>query len=152
MERKILCVCKGNTCRSPMMEAVLQNELAKLGLENATVESAGVLREAEGQSAHEFSRDELRNRGLNIESHVSRYIGHIGDLSRFDLILCVGAEEADQVREICPEVQDRIEVVNSEIGGIPNPWQLGPEAYRVCAETIERAMTDIAHRLKLVWQ
>lgn len=145
---KVLCVCLGNTCRSPMMEVFLQDELAKLELEDFQVESAGTLKEAEGKPANELSRLEVAKRGLSLDAHVARHIGSIGDLSAFDLILCVGSDEAGQVTAICPEARDLIEVVNAATGGIPNPYQLGREAYRTCAETIKAAMAEIAHRLK----
>lgn len=126
-----------------MMEAILRNELKKLGVE-ARVESAGVLKEAEGQLAFESSLKELANRGITLEGHKSRHIGSIGDLTRFDNIICVGEEEAQIVRDFCPAVADRVQVANAESGGIPNPWQLGPEAYRTCAVTIEASMAEIA--------
>jgi protein-tyrosine-phosphatase len=131
-----------------MMEGILANELAKLGIGDIVVESAGVHKDAEGQNAHEHSLEELRDRDIKVDGHKSRYIGNIGGLKQFDRIFCVGQKEADQVIALAPDLANRVEVVNAEFGGIPNPWEQGRNAYRSCAVTIEAAMRKIARRLR----
>ena len=51
MMEKVLCVCRGNLSRSPMMQAVLQLKLGSAFL----VESAGVLKELSGRPANDRS-------------------------------------------------------------------------------------------------
>lgn len=130
------------------MEAMLQEELRKRELGTISVESAGILKAAEGQTINEHSLHELADRGIPLEGHVSRYIGNIGDLSRFGMILCVGESEAAEVMALFPQTIGAVEVTNAETGGIANPWQRGPEAYRACAIEIEQAMCQIAQRIQ----
>ena len=149
--QKVLCVCLGNTCRSPMMEAMLQHELSVRGIE-AQVESAGLLKEAEGQDAFASSVKEMRDRGLDISGHKSRHVGSIGELTQFDLIICVGKPEADRMVALEPTLGDRVVVANELNGGIPNPWEKGSEAYRTCALTIVSVMSQMAEDLSSRWK
>ena len=149
--KKVLCVCLGNTCRSPMMEAMLRHELSVRGVE-VQVESAGLLKEAEGQDAFTSSVMEMRDRGLDISGHKSRHVGSIGELTQFDLIICVGRSEADRVVALEPTLADRVMVANEVNGGIPNPWEKGDEAYRTCALTIVSVMGEMAEDLSSQWK
>lgn len=90
---KVLCVCVGNISRSPMMQAVLQSYLGPAFL----VESAGVSRELSGRPANHRSIACLKERGIDLSGHVSRWIGDL-DLEQYGWIICVGHDEADQVR------------------------------------------------------
>ena len=90
---KVLCVCVGNLSRSPMMQAVLQQHLGAAFL----VESAGVRRELAGRPANHRSVACMKERGVDLNGHVSRWIGDL-DLGQYRWIVCVGHEEADMVR------------------------------------------------------
>lgn len=140
--KKVLCVCHGNMGRSPMMEAFLRHQLQTLGIQDVRVESAGVSSEYEGK-ADEKVADEMRNRGLPCDSHRSRYMGSIEDLTSFALIVCVGDDEARQVMEFCPAVSNRVQVV-----AVPGYWGDDIEkAYAACADHIQREMTQLAKRI-----
>lgn len=136
---KVLCVCLGNTCRSPMMERMLRHELGEIiGLANVTVESAGLRESAAGQPMAEFSKKELRDRGINADGHLSRFVGTL-DLSEYQLILTVGEEEANTLTAM-REGHTPIIILG---GGVPNPWQQGEQAYHDCANHIEQSLSSI---------
>src|SRR3982751_334371 len=123
---KVLCVCLGNISRSPMMQAVLQQQLGA----GFRVESAGVSRELAGRPANHRSVACLRERGVDLSGHVSRWIGDL-HLDQYRWIVCVGHDEADQVRSTLgagsAAVPDpaRVIVANADQGGIPDPYELG---------------------------
>lgn len=72
-ERKIIFVCTGNTCRSPMAEAILRSELKRLNIQNVTVLSAGI--EASGKSnLNPKSAAVLSENGLSLENFNSRIL------------------------------------------------------------------------------
>lgn len=145
MSRKILCVCAMNGARSPMMAAILRGKLKLHGVTDVSVESAGTLEGARGQHMAEYAKQELRRRGIEPGDHKGRFIGDIGDLACFERIVCAGAQEAEEVRAMCSRaIWDRIQVANADSGGIPGVWEKGPEAYRVCADVIQEAMTSVA--------
>jgi protein-tyrosine-phosphatase len=92
MER-VLCVCVGNISRSPMMQAVLQQHLGATFI----VESAGLRKELAGRPANYRSVACMKERGVDLSGHVSRWIGDL-DLGQYRWIVCVGHDEADEVR------------------------------------------------------
>ena len=70
---KVLCVCSGNISRSPMMQAVLQQRLGASFL----VESAGVREELAGRPANHRSVACMKERGVDLSTHVSRWVGRL---------------------------------------------------------------------------
>lgn len=67
----ILFVCTGNTCRSPMAEAIARAALARRGWTHVAVASAGVAAGPGGRAA-EPARRVAAERGLDLEAHRSR--------------------------------------------------------------------------------
>jgi protein-tyrosine-phosphatase len=122
-----------------MMQAILDEAAADLGVSDITVESAGVNESSAGQPIAEFSALELRNRGLNLDGHVSRFAGSLEDVETITHVIAVGEKEADALRELHPVLADRITILE-----IPNPWQQGPEAYAKCALAIDALMREFA--------
>ncbi len=126
---RILVVCAGNTCRSPMIAEMLRRFFAHIERE-VVVESAGILPEsAEGMPANEEWFKIIDETGFDLSGHASRRIDGIGPLSGFDLIICVTQKVAD-------------EVVKADIGeakavlftpeGLSDPYKLGTDEYRLC--------------------
>ncbi|MSU45085.1 MAG: hypothetical protein EXS47_00410 [Candidatus Zambryskibacteria bacterium] len=134
-----------------MMQAILQNELDKLGMGDVCVESAGTNKGSEGNEINVDSAKELALRGLHVDGHKSRHIGSVGPVELFDIILCAGEEQAEQIRNAYPVMRFRVRVVNAKGDGVPNPWQLGPAAYTACAALVEFHMREIATELKTKW-
>lgn len=67
----ILFVCTGNTCRSPMAEAVARAELRRRGWEHVQVASAGIAA-APGEPATGYAVTVAERRGLALQQHASR--------------------------------------------------------------------------------
>src|ERR1700720_3677415 len=96
----VLCVCAGNTCRSPMFAEVLKQELAKLG-RHISVESAGYLpRAGDGLPAANEWAVGSGETGIDLSSHRSRRIDGIGDLNRFDLVICLNQAAVKAINEL----------------------------------------------------
>lgn len=70
-EKKIIFVCTGNTCRSPMAEAVLRSELKRLNIGDVSVFSAG-LEPSKNGNINPHSAAVLSENGLSIENFASR--------------------------------------------------------------------------------
>ena len=139
---KILCVCVGNISRSPMMQAVLQQQLGAA----FRVESAGLSPELAGRPANYRSVACMRERGVDLSSHFSRWIGDL-DLGLYRWIVCVGDEEAGKVRAALGSGAARVLVANEQGGGIPDPYELGLAGYRDCLALLDRVMPDVAREI-----
>ncbi len=139
---KVLCVCVGNISRSPMMQAVLQQHLGPA----FPVESAGVSRELAGRPANSRSLACLKERGVDLSGHVSRWIGDL-DIEQFEWIVCVGHDEASEVRSVFGHISARVVVANEGQGGIPDPYDLGLAGYRDCLALLDQVMPSIAKEI-----
>jgi len=140
--KKVLCVCTGNISRSPMMRAVLQQHLGAAFL----VESAGVRKELAGRPANHRSVSCMKERGVDLSVHVSRWVGDL-DLDQYQWIVCVGHDEADQVRSLLGADKTRVIVANEHQGGIPDPYELGLAGYRDCLALLDDVMPHVARRI-----
>ncbi|MBP5434870.1 low molecular weight phosphotyrosine protein phosphatase [bacterium] len=90
---KILFVCHGNICRSPMAEFVMKELVAKAGLSNRfLVESAATSTEEIGNPVYPPARRKLAEHGISCEGKRARQMDS-SDYSRFDLL--VGMDEAN---------------------------------------------------------
>lgn len=92
---RILFVCTGNTCRSPMAEAVARAELRRRGWEHVEVASAGI--EAEpGASASTPAVNVAERQGLDLRGHRSRLLS-ADLLSWADLALAMSPSHLTRV-------------------------------------------------------
>jgi protein-tyrosine-phosphatase len=133
---KILCVCTGNTCRSPMLAALLRRELARThAQEQLTVESAGTGASV-GMPASAEAVACMAELGLDISDHRSRHVDLL-DLAPYDRILCMTSGHAAYVRGRGVPAA-RLEVVNAYGGGVPDPFGGSPRDYAECAQVLAR--------------
>lgn len=143
MMEKVLCVCVGNISRSPMMQAVLQQHLGAAFL----VESAGLTKELAGRPANYRSVACMKERGVDLSGHVSRWIGGL-DLDQYRWIVCVGHDEADKVRSAMGAGPAHLIVANEHHGGIPDPYELGLAGYRDCLALLDQVMPQVAQQIR----
>lgn len=139
---KVLCVCVGNISRSPMMQAVLQKHLGAAFL----VESAGLDKSLAGRPANHRSVTCMRERGVDLSGHISRWIGDL-DLDQYRWIVCVGHDEAEKVRSALGGASANVMVANDRHGGIPDPYELGMAGYRDCLALLDQVMPHVVQHI-----
>jgi len=95
---KVLCVCRGDVLRGPMMQARLQSLLD----ENVfRVESAGFERRSLGRHrVHPSAAACMHKRGIDIGKHESHYIGRLQHLEDYSVFVCVARDVAQRVQEL----------------------------------------------------
>jgi len=125
---RILIVCQGNTCRSPMAEAIARRLLGM----NARVQSAG-LDAADGLPATRQAVTAMEELGFDIKDHRSRSLDGL-DLSSFDRIIAMTPEIAASLRDagVNPRLLTPLDV--------PDPYSGGLDTYRSTAQDIERQL------------
>src|SRR5437868_4504627 len=104
MFRRILLVCVGNTCRSPMAEAVLASRLAKPPA--ISVRSAGTAALV-GRPAHPIAQQVMRERGLDLSHHRARQLT-AGIALASDLVLVMNQDLKTAVEQLAPPARGRV--------------------------------------------
>ena len=125
---KLLFVCHGNICRSPMAEFVMKDLLEKAGRHDVVVESAALHTDELGNDIHRGTRRELDRHSI---PHTPRaaWLLSAAKASEYDLIVGMdGYNMADLRRLVFPEDAGKIRKLLSFAGSerdIADPWYTG---------------------------
>lgn len=117
---KIICVCLYNACRSPIIERVLKKNLEERG-KKEIVESAGLVEAArEGSPASDKSIIAMKNIGIDISGHRSRYLGDL-DWKDATYFVVPREKEKKKLKELFlgKGYNSQILVVAQDKGGLP---------------------------------
>ena len=134
----IALVCTGNTCRSPMAEMLMREQLCKkLGTEGAVrVISAGVAA-GPGSGASPQSVEVMGKRGLDLTGHASRALDE-SVMNVADLVLTMTRGHRAAILAAWPNLHDRVFTLRRDGGDISDPVGMPVETYEACAEQIDR--------------
>lgn len=120
---KILFVCHGNICRSPMGEYVLKDLVKKAGREaEFFIDSAAVSREELGNPVYPPARRELQKHGVACGGHRARQVT-LADYQSFDRIYYMDSSNARYLARLLPQDSDKIRPLLSH--DVADPWYTG---------------------------
>lgn len=140
---EVCVVCTGNTCRSPMAEALLGAALKARGARGVRVISAGTSAAA-GMRAAEDALDAMLELGLDIQNHRSRPVLETGSA----LYLCMTRSHLAAVKSAMPHVRAALFLdYAGEMGDVPDPYGMGLSAYRMLAARLSRAADAAADKI-----
>jgi len=120
---KILFVCHGNICRSPMGEYVLKDMVRKAGREREfEIASAAVSREELGNPVYPPARRELAKHGITCEGHAARQVT-MKDYHHYDRIYYMDRSNARYLSRLLPNDPQKIRPFLDR--DVADPWYTG---------------------------
>ena len=123
--KRILFVCHGNICRSPMAEYVMKYLVEQAGLTNQyMIASAATSTEEIGNPVYPPARRKLAEHGIRCDGHAARQMTR-ADYSRFDLLIGMDQWNLRNMERICggdPEGKIRPLLYNKDVA---DPWYTG---------------------------
>ena len=126
---KILFVCHGNICRSPMAEYVMKDLVQKAGLEDEfEIASAATSTEEIGNPVYPPARNKLAQHGISCQGHAARQLKR-ADYGRWDLLIGMGQANLRNMNRICGgDPEGKIHLLmdyTARPGEVADPWYTG---------------------------
>jgi len=145
---KILMVCLGNICRSPLAEGILQKKANEAGL-NWIVESAGTNGYHTGEAPHHLSQKVAKANGVDISAQVSRkFIAE--DFEHYDKIYAMAHDVALDIQKIAGKKfnEEKTDYFLNELypgknNNVPDPWYGEEDGYVEVYDLIDNACNSI---------
>ncbi len=126
---KILFVCHGNICRSPMAEFVMKNLVEKAGLpDDFYIESAATSTEEIGNCVYPPARRKLAEHGIGCAGKTARQMT-AGDYRKYDLLIGMDKANLRSMTRICGgDPEGKLHLLMdyaSRPGEVADPWYTG---------------------------
>ena len=155
--KKILFVCTGNTCRSPMAEVIFRDLVEKEGLKDIEVMSAGIFAVPEDR-ANPNAIDVMKKRGLSLENHKSTMLT-ADILEEADLILTMTIGHKEVILQNYPELEEKIftlkeyvnnpeDIKNANDINISDPFGQSIAIYKKNADEIMTNLKKLLEKVK----
>lgn len=146
---QVLFVCSGNTCRSPMAQALLQEKLRLLGLDKfVTAGSAGVAAWP-GQPASPEAIAVMNREGISLADHRSGQID-VAQLSVAALVLAMTRSHRESLLRLFPDLGEKIFTLGDFSGNgldIADPYGCHLEDYQSCANQISQMLDSVLDKI-----
>lgn len=144
MIKKVLVVCLGNICRSPMGEGLL-----KQALPGVQVSSAG-LTAMVGHGADPSSISIMSEQGLDIAAHRARMLTE-AQARENDLILVMDTEQKEQLARLYPFARGKVfRLCETLKQDIPDPYRENEAAFRTAFDLIAQGCNAWVKRIRSI--
>jgi len=148
---KVLFVCLGNICRSPIAHGILDDLIITHNL-NWTVDSAGTSNYHAGEPPHKDSQKVCQTHGIDISHQKSRPIC-LRDFEEFDIIYTMDNSVHNHVINMAPSTahQRKVQLINdldplSEFKEVPDPYYGGPQDFYIVFNLLSHLCNNIINK------
>ena len=149
---KVLFVCLGNICRSPLAEALFRKHVEERGLQDKyTIDSCGTAAYHVGDEPDSRSRANARKNGLEY-THRGRQVNS-SDFEEFDVIIPMDVSNEANLQKEDPTGTARIELMRNYDPGhegedVPDPYYGGEQGFQNVFEILDRSTANLLDRLE----
>jgi len=150
---RVLFVCLGNICRSPVAEAVFQREIERAGFSDwIYTDSAGTADYHVGELPDPRTRENASLHGIQL-THKGRQITS-RDFETFDLILAMDVNNYKNIRKMKPGIAtDKVRLFadfhpNPALKEVPDPYYSSPEAFELVFQLCEKISPFLLQHIK----
>jgi len=141
---KVLMVCLGNICRSPLAHGILEHKAPS----NWTIDSAGTSGWHEGERPDTRSIITAKGRGIAIDQQTSRPFV-VDDFKRFDIIFAMDSSNYSNILRLAPDEESALkvrlimnEVYPKENRQVPDPYTGGQNGFEEVYDMLELALDE----------
>ncbi|GEL78132.1 low molecular weight protein-tyrosine-phosphatase [Tenuibacillus multivorans] len=148
---KVLFVCLGNICRSPMAEAVFEDLIKKKGLkQHFDVDSAGVSNYHIGELPHEGTIKKLKENEISSEGLKARQFSE-NDFEAFDYVIAMDDDNMEALEQMMSSEPNTVVkklldyLPSQEVTNVPDPFFTGDfeETYQLVSEACRHLLDEI---------
>ncbi len=141
MDKKlIIFLCTGNTCRSPMAEAMFREGLTAEEKQKYEIRSFG-LAAFGGEPASDYAVEVMQSYGIDISNHRSTPLNRYA-LAEAELVVCMTKAHSKVLLQVGFDPEKLI------VFDIPDPYKGTSEDYQRCAEKIKTELTKVYDRIR----
>lgn len=140
---KILFICHGNICRSPMAEFVMKDMVKKAGISHRfEIASAAVSREEIGNGVYPPARRELAKHGISCDGHAAHQITK-KEYEYYDRIYYMDRSNARYLRQLLPDTAKCQPLLERDVA---DPWYTGDfsQTWEDVVEGCSRILEELA--------
>ena len=147
---KILMVCLGNICRSPLAEGILKNKAKNL---DVTVDSAGTANYHVGKNPDIRSIEIAKKNGIDIKNQVARQFTK-NDFNNFDVIYAMDRQNYhDIIKQATSEFEKKkvkliLNEININIDSVPDPYYGGENGFNKVYKMLDKACEKIIFNIE----
>jgi len=154
MKKRILMVCLGNICRSPMAKAILIKKLNEKNITWVEVDSAGTSDYHIGGKADQRTIENGKKHGIELSTHRGRQFSR-KDFDDFDLIYAMDNENySDIIHQASNEEETKkVNLILNEINpganqSVPDPWFGGEKDFEKVFHLLDKACAIIVEKIE----